>query len=165
MPISITLALEGLSILSIPLALGVAQNMIFTIYHPGKYTWLHNTIVGIIISPFVIVVLTFMALFVAKYILKTKPRDVNFLESFIVLTLHGTLFSICVGISQWLTLRSSVQHAIWWVPATAISAAIGIATSIVVLLHTKESNWKSETSGAAIYAVLSGLAFALLIGQ
>lgn len=67
----------------------------------------------------------------------------------------GALTGAVIGITQWLVLRSRLPLPVWWILATAIGAAIGMALGVAF--------FGTETSGTPllIRALITGLAIGI----
>lgn len=161
------LAILGPIWFGIALGLGVAQGTILGEYYPVQRAWAQSTIVGFTIGSFAAWASSLLFVMVtSNIVLRLQERTALARITHIMMAFIGAVFGTSVGICQWVALRAYTQHAIWWVPTTTLCASIAIGVGALFFAPgtIRSALWKPSAIGAAIYAVLSGLAFALLIG-
>jgi len=70
----------------------------------------------------------------------------------------GLLAGIAIGAAQWLALRDRLPDAAWWIPATAIAHAIGLAVGSALV------GYQTSMAQLAIQGAVTGLALGIAQG-
>lgn len=68
----------------------------------------------------------------------------------------GAIAGAVIGAGQWLALRSRLPDAIWWIPATAIGQAVGLAAGATLV------GYRTGLQDLAIQGAITGLGVGLL---
>jgi hypothetical protein len=68
----------------------------------------------------------------------------------------GALSGAVIGTGQWLALRGRLAKAEWWIPATAIGQAVGLAVGAAVV------GYRTGLQDLAIQGAITGLGVGLL---
>lgn len=72
--------------------------------------------------------------------------------------LGGLLAGIVIGAAQWLALRDRLQDAAWWIPATAVAHAVGLAVGSALV------GYQTSMAQLAIQGAVTGLALGIAQG-
>ena len=70
----------------------------------------------------------------------------------------GLLAGVAIGAAQWLALRDRLPAAAWWIPATAIAHAIGLASGSALI------GYQTDMAQLAIQGAVTGLALGIAQG-
>ncbi len=68
----------------------------------------------------------------------------------------GALAGAVIGAGQWLALRGRLPHSAWWIPATAIGQAVGLAAGAALV------GYQTGFQDLAVQGVVTGLGVGLL---
>lgn len=72
--------------------------------------------------------------------------------------LGGLLAGIVIGAAQWLALRDRLPDAAWWIPATAIAHAVGLAAGSALV------GYQTSMAQLALQGAVTGLALGIAQG-
>lgn len=72
--------------------------------------------------------------------------------------LGGLLAGIVIGAAQWLALRDRLPDAAWWIPATAIAHAVGLAVGSALV------GYQTSIAQLALQGAVTGLALGIAQG-
>ena len=70
----------------------------------------------------------------------------------------GLLAGVAIGAAQWLALRDRLPDAAWWIPATAIAHAVGLAVGSALV------GYQTGMAQLAIQGAVTGLALGIAQG-
>jgi hypothetical protein len=68
----------------------------------------------------------------------------------------GAIAGAIIGAGQWLALRSRLPDAVWWVPATAVGLAVGLAAGAALV------GYRTGLQDLAIQGAITGLSVGIL---
>jgi hypothetical protein len=68
----------------------------------------------------------------------------------------GALAGAVIGAGQWLALRGRLPHSAWWIPATAIGQAVGLATGATLV------GYQTSLQDLAVQGAITGLGVGIL---
>ena len=68
----------------------------------------------------------------------------------------GAIAGAVIGAGQWLALRGRLPDAVWWVPATAVGQAVGLAAGAILV------GYRTGVQDLAIQGAVTGLGVGIL---
>jgi hypothetical protein len=68
----------------------------------------------------------------------------------------GAIAGAVIGAGQWLALRGRLPDAVWWVPATAVGQAVGLAAGAILV------GYRTGVQDLAIQGAITGLGVGIL---